>query len=102
MESGDIRIVLVAPSHPGNIGAAARAMKNMSLDALVLVSPKQFPHPEATARASIAFEAAHSASSTGLSWKSSSPTISNPCHVAAAPERTVGRKDSSREERHRC
>jgi len=52
MDSADIRIVLVAPSHPGNIGAAARAMKNMALGALVLVNPKQFPHPEATARAS--------------------------------------------------
>ena len=44
--------MLVAPSHPGNIGAAARAMKNMALSELVLVKPKQFPHPEATARAS--------------------------------------------------
>ncbi len=48
----DIRIVLVEPSHPGNIGAAARAMKNMGLESLVLVRPRQFPHPEATARAS--------------------------------------------------
>jgi TrmH family RNA methyltransferase len=47
-----IRIVLVTPSHPGNIGAAARAMKNMALTELVLVAPKQFPHPEASARAS--------------------------------------------------
>ena len=52
MDSCDIRVVLVAPSHPGNIGAAARAMKNMALGTLVLVKPKQFPHPEATARAS--------------------------------------------------
>jgi tRNA (cytidine32/uridine32-2'-O)-methyltransferase len=52
MSSPDIRIVLVAPSHPGNVGAAARAMKNMALESLVLVRPKQFPHPEATARAS--------------------------------------------------
>ncbi|HEV2287091.1 MAG TPA: RNA methyltransferase [Steroidobacteraceae bacterium] len=52
MESPDIRIVLVAPSHPGNIGAAARAMKNMALGSLVLVRPRQFPHAEATARAS--------------------------------------------------
>jgi TrmH family RNA methyltransferase len=52
MESSDIRIVLVAPSHPGNIGAAARAMKNMGLSTLVLVNPRQFPHPEASARAS--------------------------------------------------
>jgi len=47
-----IRIVLVETSHPGNIGAAARAMKNMALDELVLVRPRQFPHPDATARAS--------------------------------------------------
>ena len=52
MESPGIRMVLVAPSHPGNIGAAARAMKNMGLAALVLVNPRQFPHPEASARAS--------------------------------------------------
>lgn len=47
-----IRIVLVETSHPGNIGAAARAMKTMSLDRLVLVSPAAFPHPDASARAS--------------------------------------------------
>lgn len=47
-----IRIVLVEPSHPGNIGAVARAMKNMALRELVLVRPKLFPHEEATARAS--------------------------------------------------
>src|ERR1044071_257690 len=48
----EIRIVLVEPSHPGNIGAVARAMKNMAVRELVLVKPKQFPDPEATARAS--------------------------------------------------
>ena len=52
MDSPDIRIVLVAPSHPGNIGAVARAMKNMGLTQLVMVRPRQFPDPEATARAS--------------------------------------------------
>src|ERR1700761_3858519 len=52
MISTDIRIVLVEPSHPGNIGAVARAMKNMALDQLVLGKPKQFPHSEAIARAS--------------------------------------------------
>ena len=52
MDSADIRIVLVEPSHPGNIGAVARAMKNMGLGTLVLVRPREFPHPEATARAS--------------------------------------------------
>jgi tRNA (cytidine32/uridine32-2'-O)-methyltransferase len=47
-----IRIVLVDTSHPGNIGAAARAMKNMGLSELVLVRPQQFPDAEATSRAS--------------------------------------------------
>ena len=47
-----IRFVLVDTSHPGNIGAVARAMKNMGLAELVLVNPREFPHPEATARAS--------------------------------------------------
>jgi len=48
----NIRTVLLNTSHPGNIGASARAMKTMGLDALWLVSPRQFPHAEATARAS--------------------------------------------------
>jgi len=47
-----IRFVLVDTSHPGNIGAVARAMKYMGLSELVLVNPREFPHPEATARAS--------------------------------------------------
>jgi len=47
-----IRIVLVETSHAGNIGAAARAMKNMGLTELHLVKPQNFPNPEATARAS--------------------------------------------------
>ena len=45
------RIVLVGTTHPGNIGAAARAMKTMSQDKLYLVAPKIFPSAEATARA---------------------------------------------------
>ncbi len=48
----NIRVVLVRTSHPGNIGAAARAMKNMCLEQLVLVNPALFPNAEATARAS--------------------------------------------------
>ena len=47
-----VRIVLVGTTHPGNIGAVARAMKNMGLSDLVLVNPKHFPHEDATARAS--------------------------------------------------
>ncbi len=49
--SADIRIVLVETTHPGNIGAAARAMKNMCLERLYLVAPHRFPCADATARA---------------------------------------------------
>ena len=48
----NIRIVLVNPSHPGNIGAVARAMKNMGLYQLTLVQPKKFPDQEAMTFAS--------------------------------------------------
>jgi len=47
-----VRVVLVNTSHPGNIGAVARAMKNMGLNQLVLVNPAEFPSGEARARAS--------------------------------------------------
>ena len=50
--SSSIRIVLVETSHPGNIGAVARALKNMALEELILVRPRDFPHAEASARAS--------------------------------------------------
>ena len=46
-----IRIVLVNTTHPGNIGATARAMANMGLDRLYLVAPQTFPSGEATVRA---------------------------------------------------
>jgi tRNA (cytidine32/uridine32-2'-O)-methyltransferase len=46
-----IRIVLVEPSHPGNIGAAARAMKTMGLADLALVKPGRYPDPQAEWRA---------------------------------------------------
>ncbi len=51
MDMPDIRVILVRPQHPGNIGACARAMKNMGLRHLVLVAPQRFPDDEATARA---------------------------------------------------
>jgi TrmH family RNA methyltransferase len=47
----DVRIVLLNTYHPGNIGAAARAMKTMGLSDLVLVEPESFPHQEAKSRA---------------------------------------------------
>ncbi|MDN5782294.1 MAG: RNA methyltransferase [Luteimonas sp.] len=42
-----IRIVLVGTQHPGNIGSAARALKTMGLERLVLVAPQRYPHNEA-------------------------------------------------------
>ena len=46
-----IRIVLVNTTHPGNIGGAARAMANMGLNQLYLVTPQKFPSTDATVRA---------------------------------------------------
>lgn len=56
-----VRVVLSRPSHPGNIGAAARAMKTMGLSQLWLVSPAAFPDPVADARASGAVDLLESA-----------------------------------------
>jgi tRNA/rRNA methyltransferase/tRNA (cytidine32/uridine32-2'-O)-methyltransferase len=58
----NLSIVLVGTSHPGNIGAAARAMKVMGLTRLQLVAPLHFPHEEATSRASGAADLLESAS----------------------------------------
>lgn len=54
-----VRFVLVGTSHPGNVGAAARAMRVMGLRELVLVAPRSeriARHPEAVARASGALD----------------------------------------------
>ena len=49
---GRIRFVLTETSLSGNIGAVARAMKNMGLSRLELVRPRRFPDADAVARAS--------------------------------------------------
>jgi tRNA/rRNA methyltransferase len=56
-----IRVVLVRTSHPGNIGAAARAMKTMGIKQLRLVRPKRFPHADARAMAAGALDVLESA-----------------------------------------
>lgn len=61
----NIRVVLVNTSHPGNIGGAARAMKNMGLSRLVLVDPEDFPSGEAVARASGAVDILEAAQVVG-------------------------------------
>ncbi len=60
-----IRVVLCRPSHPGNIGAVARAMKTMGLSDLCLVEPRAFPDPQADARATGAVDLLKSAKITG-------------------------------------
>lgn len=51
-----VRVVLSHTSHPGNIGAAARAIKTMGLSRLYLINPKLFPDPQADARATGALD----------------------------------------------
>ncbi|MEM7002941.1 MAG: RNA methyltransferase [Pseudomonadota bacterium] len=51
-----VRIVLVEPNHPGNIGAAARAMKNMGQAELLVVNPRRYPDPQADWRAAGALD----------------------------------------------
>ena len=50
----NVSFILVGTTHPGNIGAAARAMKNMGIHQMMLVSPKEFPHEKAFFRAKAA------------------------------------------------
>jgi TrmH family RNA methyltransferase len=57
----NVRFVLVGTTHPGNIGAAARAMKTMGITNLHLVAPKIYPSAEATTRASGADDVLHRA-----------------------------------------
>src|SRR5205085_11205313 len=56
-----IRIVLCRPNHPGNIGAAARAMKAMGLSDLRLVAPERYPVKEAQWMATNAVDVLESA-----------------------------------------
>ncbi len=61
----NVRVVLCGTTHPGNIGAAARAMKTMGLASLYLVNPKRFPAPEAEAMAAGATDVLERASVCG-------------------------------------
>lgn len=79
-----IRIVLVGTTHPGNIGAVARAMKNMGLADLALVNPKVFPHAKATARASGAVDVLKNA----IVVESLAEAIEDCVFVAGASART--------------
>lgn len=80
---GNVRIVLLETTHPGNIGAAARAMKTMGLSQLHLVAPGRFPHPEAEARASGAADLLRSA----RVWESLDEALSGCTLVTGASAR---------------
>ena len=124
-----MRIVLVETTHPGNIGGAARAMKNMGLRQLLLVNPQHFPSADATARASgaddvLATAALHpdldsalagcslvfgaTARGRSIPWPAVDPREAAARAVAAAPHGPVamvfGREHSglSNEELDRC
>lgn len=124
-----IRIVMIQTTHPGNIGAVARAMKNMGLSDLCLVSPKLFPDPEADARASGAtdilesaqvfatleealsgchFVVGTSARGRHIPWPIISPREMASVAAALQPEKRMailfGREDRglTNEELHRC
>ena len=45
------RFVLARTSHPGNIGSAARAIRTMGFDRLLLVAPHRYPDPQVQAMA---------------------------------------------------
>ncbi len=71
----NVRIVLSHTSHPGNIGAAARAIKTMGLSALYLVNPKSFPDKEAEARAAGAWDVLNTAKVCGSLDEALSGTV---------------------------
>jgi tRNA/rRNA methyltransferase len=71
-----IRVILSHPSHPGNIGAAARAMKTMGLSRLYLVNPKSFPDPQALAMATGADDVLAAATVCGSLAEALAGTIS--------------------------
>lgn len=84
-----IRIILLRTSHPGNIGAAARAMKTMGLRRLHLVEPASFPDPVAHARASGAGDVLDAACVTGSLEEALQGTIFSAAITARRRERSV-------------
>ena len=95
-----IRVVLSRTSHPGNIGAAARAMKNMGLRDLWLVAPESFPDEVATARASGAADLLESARVVGTLQEALADTVFSAALTARRRELSLPRmqaRDAARE-----
>lgn len=89
-----IRIVLSRTSHPGNIGAAARAMKTMGLSQLWLVSPDAFPDPVADARASGADDLLRNARVVGSLQEALAGTVLAAAVTARRRELALPRRDA--------
>ncbi|MCK2088087.1 RNA methyltransferase [Thauera aromatica] len=95
-----IRVVLSRTSHPGNIGAAARAMKTMGLRDLWLVAPESFPDEVATARASGAADLLESARVVGTLQEALADTVLSAALTARRRELSLPRmqaRDAARE-----
>ena len=95
-----IRVVLSRTSHPGNIGAAARAMKTMGLRDLWLVAPEAFPNEVATARASGAADLLESARVVGTLQEALADTVFSAALTARRRELSLPRmqaRDAARE-----
>ncbi|MCL2875659.1 MAG: RNA methyltransferase [Betaproteobacteria bacterium] len=88
-----VRVVLSRPSHPGNIGAAARAMKTMGLNQLWLVSPASFPDPVAEARASGAGDVLAGAHVAGSLQEALSGTVFAAALTARRRDLSLARSD---------
>ncbi len=86
-----VRVVLSRTSHPGNIGAAARAMKTMGLRHLWLVAPDSFPDPVADARASGAVDLLESARVVGTLAEALAGTVFSAALTARRRELSVPR-----------
>ncbi len=98
--SDSIKVVLVGTTHPGNIGAAARAIKTMGLRHLDLVSPKEFPSDEATYRSKAAKDILEKASTYETlleSVKECEVVIGTSARNRKVPWPVLNPKDASKE-----
>ena len=98
--SDSIKVVLVGTTHPGNIGAAARAIKSMGLQHLDLVSPKEFPSDEAIYRSKAAKDILEKASTYETlleSVKECEVVIGTSARNRKVPWPVLNPKDASKE-----
>jgi len=95
-----IRFVLVDTQHPGNVGASARAMKNMGLDALVMVRPRASAHPDAAARAAGAadvLDGARTVATVDEALAGCGPVFGTTARVRSANWRVIDAREAAAE-----